>query len=423
MELILFFLSVSVFTGPIQSSFLDSFCDDTANYTANSIYQRNLDQLFSNLITNAPRTGFYTATAGRGTDQAYGLLLCRGDVPSEVCRSCAYNSVSQVDSDCSGRKSAVLWMEECFIRYSDFNFIGTASTDVNFSMPRSTTNSDPVLFSRQLSRLMANLSSIVTGGALRFAVGDIVFQGSQRIYGMAQCKRDITLSNCTTCLEDVVREMPICCSGQNEGIVYTVNCGARYGPFPFTFQSGVLASPPGSQTPDSSLPGSNRIRDGETGDMESLVFSLESLRAATNNFSEAHKLGEGGFGPVYKGMLPGGKEVAVKRLARNSGQGITESQNEARLVAKLQHRNLVRLLDPFKRTQLDWTTRVKIISGIARGLLYLHEDSRLKVIHRDLKASNILLDVEMNPKISDFGTAKLVSMDQTHCDTSYAPGT
>ncbi|XP_042380183.1 putative receptor-like protein kinase At4g00960 [Zingiber officinale] len=182
---------------------------------------------------------------------------------------------------------------------------------------------------------------------------------------------------------------------------------------------------------------------------ESLLFDLESIRIATDNFSDANKLGEGGFGPVYKGRLENGEQIAVKRLSRSSDQGLVELKNEVLLVAKLQHRNLVRLLgccieseekllvyehlsnssldkflfDPLKRVQLDWARRFKIIEGIARGLLYLHEDSRLKIIHRDLKASNILLDANMSPKISDFGLAKLFSVDETQGNTSRIAGT
>ncbi|XP_058072823.1 cysteine-rich receptor-like protein kinase 34 isoform X2 [Magnolia sinica] len=182
---------------------------------------------------------------------------------------------------------------------------------------------------------------------------------------------------------------------------------------------------------------------------ESLLFDLLTLRAATDNFSDANKLGQGGFGSVYKGMLLNGQEVAVKRLARKSRQGVEELKNELVLVAKLQHRNLVKLLgccveeeerilvyeyvpntslnnflfDPVKRLILNWDRRYKIISGIARGLLYLHEDSRLRIIHRDLKASNILLDGDMNPKISDFGLAKLFGVDQTQGNTNRIAGT
>ncbi|KAI4312060.1 hypothetical protein MLD38_036915 [Melastoma candidum] len=182
---------------------------------------------------------------------------------------------------------------------------------------------------------------------------------------------------------------------------------------------------------------------------QSPQFDLEIIRAATENFSEANKLGQGGFGSVFRGKLPNGTEIAVKRLSQNSGQGESEFKNEARLLSRLQHRNLVKLLgyclegnerllvyefvpnasldkfifDPIKRTLLDWDTRYKIITGIARGLLYLHEDSRLRIIHRDLKASNILLDVDMNAKVSDFGTARLFEIDQTQADTSRIMGT
>ncbi|XP_054787230.1 cysteine-rich receptor-like protein kinase 29 [Prosopis cineraria] len=182
---------------------------------------------------------------------------------------------------------------------------------------------------------------------------------------------------------------------------------------------------------------------------ESIRFEFDTIEVATNNFSDANKLGQGGFGPVYKGKLSNGQEIAVKRLSRDSGQGDIEFKNEVQLMVKLQHRNLVRLLgfclkqeerllvyeflpnksldhfifDPIRREQLRWETRYTIIKGIARGLLYLHEESQQQIIHRDLKASNILLDASMNPKISDFGMAKLFAMDQTQANTDRVVGT
>ncbi|GAY52957.1 hypothetical protein CUMW_145960 [Citrus unshiu] len=178
-------------------------------------------------------------------------------------------------------------------------------------------------------------------------------------------------------------------------------------------------------------------------------FSLASVSAATENFSMQCKLGEGGFGPVYKGKLLNGQEVAVKRLSSQSGQGLKEFKNEMMLIAKLQHRNLVRLMgccveqgekiliyeympnkslnfflfDPSRTHLLGWQTRVKIIEGIAQGLLYLHQYSRLRIIHRDLKASNILLDSDMNPKISDFGMARMFCGDELQGNTKRVVGT
>ncbi|XP_047319854.1 G-type lectin S-receptor-like serine/threonine-protein kinase At1g11410 [Impatiens glandulifera] len=178
-------------------------------------------------------------------------------------------------------------------------------------------------------------------------------------------------------------------------------------------------------------------------------FDLSTIVASTDNFSISNKLGEGGFGMVYKGRLRNGVEIAVKRLAKNSGQGTEEFKNEVCLIAKLQHRNLVRLLgscvehhekmliyeylpnrsldsfifDEEKRSQLSWEKRFNIILGIARGVIYLHQDSRLRIIHRDLKASNILLDDELSPKISDFGMAKIFKGDQMEANTKRVVGT
>ncbi|CAA2973560.1 Hypothetical predicted protein [Olea europaea subsp. europaea] len=177
--------------------------------------------------------------------------------------------------------------------------------------------------------------------------------------------------------------------------------------------------------------------------------SWGSIIAATENFSDVHKLGRGGFGPVYKGMFHGGQEIAVKRLSSCSLQGINEFRNEIVLIAKLQHRNLVHLLgycmkenekillyeymvkkslDAFIFDKklcmlLDGKKRFDIILGIARGVLYLHQDSRLRIIQRYLKTSNILLDEEMNPKISDFGLARIVEGKGIEASTNKVIGT
>ncbi|KAJ6999630.1 G-type lectin S-receptor-like serine/threonine-protein kinase RKS1 isoform X2 [Populus alba x Populus x berolinensis] len=126
---------------------------------------------------------------------------------------------------------------------------------------------------------------------------------------------------------------------------------------------------------------------------------------------------------LVDGKLGNGQEIAVKRLSKTSGQGMKEFMNEVRLISKLQHRNLVKLFDETKRVLLDWRKRFEIVSGIARGVLYLHQDSRLKIIHRDLKASNILLDAAMNPKISDVGMARMFTEDQVQGKTTRVVGT
>ncbi|RDX93745.1 G-type lectin S-receptor-like serine/threonine-protein kinase SD1-1, partial [Mucuna pruriens] len=179
------------------------------------------------------------------------------------------------------------------------------------------------------------------------------------------------------------------------------------------------------------------------------IFEFSTISHATNHFSNVNKLGEGGFGPVYKGVLVDGQEIAVKRLSETSAQGTEEFKNEMMLMETLQHRNLVKLLgcsvqqdeklliyefmpnrsldyfifDSTRSKLLDWTNRFRIIDGIARGLLYLHQDSRLRIIHRDVKASNILLDNDMNPKISDFGLAKIFGGDQAEANTKRVMGT
>ncbi|KAJ0752142.1 putative protein kinase RLK-Pelle-DLSV family [Helianthus annuus] len=179
------------------------------------------------------------------------------------------------------------------------------------------------------------------------------------------------------------------------------------------------------------------------------VISFEDIREATNSFSEENKLGEGGYGPVYKGKLSNGQEIAVKRLSHSSKQGMEEFKNEVTFATKLQHVNLIKLLgfctereekmliyeympnksldfyifDPQRRLMLNWEKWVEIIEGIIQGLLYLQEYSRLTIVHRDLKAGNILLDANMKPKISDFGIAKSFESNEIEASTDRIVGT
>nr|AIB04258.1 S-locus receptor kinase s-haplotype 1 [Arabidopsis lyrata subsp. petraea] len=189
--------------------------------------------------------------------------------------------------------------------------------------------------------------------------------------------------------------------------------------------------------------------ENKTEDLELPLMEFEAVVMATHNFSDSNKLGQGGFGTVYKGRLLDGQEIAVKRLSKMSHQGTDEFMNEAKLIARLQHINLVRLVGCYadaeekmliyeylenlsldshlfyrnQSTKLHWQKRFNIINGIARGLLYLHQDSRFKIIHRDLKASNILLDKDMIPKISDFGMARIFERDETEANTRKVVGT
>ncbi|PPR88262.1 hypothetical protein GOBAR_AA32430 [Gossypium barbadense] len=197
------------------------------------------------------------------------------------------------------------------------------------------------------------------------------------------------------------------------------------------------------------LGGKNSVEKELRGlDLQTGIFSLRQIKAATKNFDTENKIGEGGFGCVYKGLLSDGTVIAVKQLSSKSRQGNREFVNEIGMISALQHPNLVKLYgccvegnqlllvyeymennclsralfgkNATCKLKLNWPTRQKICLGIARGLAYLHEESRIKIVHRDIKTSNVLLDKDLNAKISDFGLAKLNEDDKTHISTRIA---
>ncbi|GLU23209.1 hypothetical protein SLE2022_392330 [Rubroshorea leprosula] len=464
-------------------------CVNNGNFTTNSTYGTNLNRLFFQLSTTADFSyGFYNLSVGRSPDQVNAIGLCRGDQMEDVCRRCLNETVSELQQQCPNYKEAIGYSEFCTLRYSDQQLYGSMKGSPYFAISNVSSTSDVDGFNRALISLLTDLSSRATaGGSLRkYAADNVTGPGFfLRIYALMQCTPDLSQQNCSDCLTLATAKISSDCYGKIGCRVLQPSCNLRYETDPFFAVVDDIPQP--SPPPTEGIGNGNgskttrpiimavvasvvgflllllciwiclRCRkpreNEESADgmikAESLQYDLATVRAATKNFCEENKLGQGGFGVVYKGKLPNGQDVAVKRLSSASGQGELEFKNEVLLVAKLQHRNLVRLFgfclkgderlliyefvpntsldhfifDPTKRAQLDWERRYKIIGGIARGLLYLHEDSRLRIIHRDLKPSNILLDENMNPKIADFGMARLVVRDETQANTSRVVGT
>ncbi|XP_010448726.1 PREDICTED: putative cysteine-rich receptor-like protein kinase 20 [Camelina sativa] len=478
-------------------------CPNTTTFSRKSTYLTNLRTLLSSLSSpNASYpTGFQNATAGEFPDRVTGLFDCRRDLSPEFCRGCVLYSVNETLYRCPNEREATLYYDECMLRYSNENILSTLNTGevVKLWNPDNVTSNQLNQF-RDLVLSTMNQSAIEAASSSRkFSAKKANFTALKSLYTLVQCTPDLTTQDCLSCLQQSIKKLPT----EHVGGRYIMqSCNSRFEEYPFYNESAVRTpqaqldpapplplrrpisktTPPPGKGANSSVmiiavvvpvtavfllfvavssvwaKGKKTVVETEPVLAEdrddittagSLQFDFKAIEAATDKFSESKKLGQGGFGQVYKGTFPSGVQVAVKRLSKTSGQGEKEFENEVVVVAKLQHRNLVRLLgfclegeekilvyefvpnksldyflfDPRKKRQLDWARRYKIIGGISRGILYLHQDSRLTIIHRDLKAGNILLDADMNPKVADFGMARIFGMDQTEANTRRVVGT
>ncbi|CAL4903803.1 unnamed protein product [Urochloa decumbens] len=475
----------------------------SGNYTAGSKYEANLQLLSTTLPSNASSSPALFAKASAGAepgDRVFGLALCRGDTNASSCLSCATRAFGDAQALCPYSKEAAVYDDLCLAFFSGADFLASTA---NLGQIRhyvisrnSPTNTTAIGFVTLVSALLTytmqwavyndSNPAIRLYGTVRMNVV------SPPLFSLMQCTPDMSGDACGQCLQDLVGNSTF--NGSTAGVRSVgARCGYRYDTYKFYAGEPMLTigslsqinspvPPPSSQpiaTPGKKMTSkllivalllpliatasvlvlsfvwirsirNNKLAEKRCGNQRRSTKAMShGIKEATGNFSEENKLGEGGFGSVYKGQLCTGLEVAVKRLAAHSRQGLVEFKNEIQLIAKLQHSNLVNLrgcciegdeniliyeympnksldffiFDEKRASLLNWNRRLYIIEGISQGLLYLHRHSRLRIIHRDLKASNILLDIDMNPKISDFGLARIFDSKDTQVNTKRVVGT
>ncbi|XP_042506331.1 cysteine-rich receptor-like protein kinase 10 isoform X3 [Macadamia integrifolia] len=436
-----------------QPTLVYNFCLG-ANYTTNSNIQftTNLNLLLSSLSSKASSStnhGFYNFTTGQNQYKVYGLFLCRGDVTIETCQNCVETASKEIIQLCPVNREAIIWYEECMLRYSNRSIFSIMEVEPRSYFGIFVNVSDPDQLNRTQSGLMDKLITRAVRGPsspAMFAIGDEKFSLFQNLYGLVQCTPDLSGTDCDKCLRGAVSAIQNRFYATLEVALYRPSCVVRRSSIPFyPLKAGTpAAAPPPPPPPPPPLsediaPNSKHGRrksfqpacviaiplaiavtvlsiicfyvrrrkkkkkanlmDDYT-NVDSLQFGFITIKTATDNFSDANKLGAGGFGAVYKGRLSDGQEIAVKRLSGNSSQGEAEFKNEVALLAKLQHRNLVGLIG-------------FCLEGKEKQLIYEF-------------VPNGSLDYfifDMNPKISDFGMARLVMMDQTLVNTKRVVGT
>ncbi|CAL4891100.1 unnamed protein product [Urochloa decumbens] len=467
----------------------DAFSCSYANYTNGSQYKKNLDRLLDTLPTAAADNGrFYKDSAGAGADEVFGLIMCFADWNATECRECLAGAAAGIKRECPGSRSVRAMYDACMLRYSAAPIPPTADLGAIFE---EYAYGEPVTslgLANALMRLMAKLTAGVTASPLLLANDTAPYSSSQTMYGLAQCTRDLNATECTRCINDYVDRLVDMYPNKTGGAMKGYSCYLRYQVG--TFQITLPTMPPQQPTYHgiaelfahastersstglaiglpigavfmivlASLIWLHRLRRQKRGreqeqELEELLpddpamedefqrgrgpkrFLYGELATAADNFSDSEKLGEGGFGSVYKGFLREmNLHVAIKRLSNASEQGRKEFISEVRTISRLRHRNLVQLIgysngrgelllvyELMPKGSLDkhlyradnrlsWSVRYKIVLEIASAVLYLHQewDREQCVLHRDIKPSNVMLDASFNAKLGDFGLARLV---------------
>ncbi|KAK1665071.1 hypothetical protein QYE76_053230 [Lolium multiflorum] len=444
-----------------------------------SVLADNFVPSMDDLNTNVSANGFGTSAVGTaGPNTVFGLGQCLRDLSPLDCKLC-FSEVRSLLPKCYPRVGGRLFLDGCFGRYANYSFFGEAVGPADATVCGSGTNytANPRGFANAVGAALANVTDAAAQGD-GFAVGSADARGA-RAFALAQCWGSLNTTACAQCLRAAAGAAAGCApategralytgcyirystrlfwnvnatagsgSSGNHGIVWIL-LGSFLGAFIIVLIIAFLAWKKGIlRREKQSKSFIDMYGDGVSARIaqSSLNFKYEELRKATNYFDPANKLGQGSNGAVYKAVLPDGKEVAVKRLFLNTREWVDQFFNEVELISQVRHKSLVKLLgcsvngpesllvyeyyfnkslelflfDASRCRKLTWVLRVDIIQGIAEGLSYLHEESETRIIHRDIKASNILLDDKYKPKITDFGLARAFAEDMTHLTTGVA---
>ncbi|XP_048232771.1 cysteine-rich receptor-like protein kinase 2 [Ricinus communis] len=437
-----------------------------------TIYVPNFVATMENISEQMRTSGFGVAVTGSGVDTNYGLAQCYGDLSLLDCVLC-YAEARTVLPQCYPYNGGRIFLDGCFMRAENYSFFEEYKGPGDHAVCGNATRKSSIFEESAKQALSIVLSSAPNNKG--YARGKVAVPGTnESAYVLANCWRTLNASSCRLCLENATASIEGCLPW-SEGRALNTGCFMRYSDRDF------LNAEPGNGRSRGSIivivvsgvsslvvlavgvttgayiwkhryiqkkrRGSNDAHKlVKTLNDSSLNFKYSTLEKATGSFDDANKLGQGGFGSVYKGVLPDGREIAVKRLFFNNRHRAADFYNEVNMISSVEHRNLVRLLgcscsgpesllvyeflpnksldrflfDQNKGKALTWEKRYDIIIGTAEGLVYLHENSNIRIIHRDIKASNILLDSRFRAKIADFGLARSFQEDKSHISTAIA---
>ncbi|XP_024520185.1 probable LRR receptor-like serine/threonine-protein kinase At1g56140 [Selaginella moellendorffii] len=358
--------------------------------TAGSQLQSNIDFVVGFLAQNTPPNGYATCLGyGKTPDTVYANTGCYNRPDQQSCTVCINIAYSRAQTSAPLTIGATVWLNEtvhqyaCSLTFEVYNF-----TD-SLLASRKCFQSSKVVVSLSLQSLPLDMLGILGPNASAPApLTSFRFPGSSRLNVAAYF------------------------AGGVAGICFVFICGVVFFVLRWRWRPRGKVSDSENSVYNMGNP---------------RLFTYNELSVATDSFSEENQLGQGGFGVVYKANLKDGTQVAVKKLSLHSKQGKQEFVNELNIITGIRHRNLAKLhgycveanerllvyefLENESSLALNWQSRFQITLGIARGLAYLHEESHFQIIHRDIKASNVLLDAKLQPKISDFGLSKLFDLD------------